>query len=121
MVLANHRLVILSGESSRHATRDRFGQKHIHGGLSEEGGGEGKDRGHTSSVSRKMREALFVLRHTSARQCQVSTSGARPRDGSLSLAKTSRDFRYIPSAVISQFVSRCRGRQIGVTRHGESY
>jgi len=80
------------------------------GRFSEEGGGEGKDRGHTSSVSGKMREALFVLRHTSVRQCQVSISGARARDGSLSLAKTSRDFRYISSTMISQSVLRCRER-----------
>lgn len=61
--------------------------------------------GDTPRPSReKMREALFVLRHTSVRQCQVSTSGVRARDGSLSLAKTSRDFRYISSAMISQSV-----------------
>lgn len=57
--------------------------------------------GDTPRPSRKkMREALFVLRHTSVRQCQVSTSGARARDGSLSLAKTSRDFRYISSTLM---------------------
>lgn len=75
---------------------------------------EGRERtGDTPRPSQeKMREVLFVLRHTSVRQCQVSTSGARARDGSLSLAKTSCDFRYISSAMISQSVLWCREGQI---------
>lgn len=109
MVLADYRLVILSGESSKHATRDRFGQKHTH----------------TADLAERERTGTHLVRlEKNARGTVCPASHFRP-------AMSSFDFRHesyatalflwqrpratsatSPSAMIPQSVSRYRGRQI---------
>lgn len=70
------------------------------------GGREGKDRGHTSSVSEK--NARGTVCPASHFRSAMSSFDFRRESTRLffSLAKTSRDFRYISSLMISQSVSQ---------------